>query len=106
MKIPMLLLLIVVTFIDFEHQIIPDRITLPGIPLALLMGATILPDPFSGIAPLGFGSSLIGVLFGGGLFYLIAVIGEAAFKSRLHRARMAVRRSLDEYFLEAGDTEH
>jgi len=26
---------------------------------------------------------------------------EAAFKSRLHRARLAVRRSLDEYFLEA-----
>jgi RNA polymerase sigma-70 factor (ECF subfamily) len=27
-------------------------------------------------------------------------IGEAAFKSRLHRARLAVRRALDEYFLE------
>jgi RNA polymerase sigma-70 factor (ECF subfamily) len=28
-------------------------------------------------------------------------IGEAAFKSRLHRARLAVRRALDEHFLEA-----
>jgi RNA polymerase sigma-70 factor, ECF subfamily len=28
-------------------------------------------------------------------------LGEAAFKSRLHRARLAVRRALDEYFLEA-----
>ena len=28
-------------------------------------------------------------------------LGEAAFKSRLHRARLAVRRSIDEYFLEA-----
>lgn len=27
-------------------------------------------------------------------------LGEAAFKSRLHRARLAVRRGLDEYFLE------
>ena len=27
-------------------------------------------------------------------------VGEAAFKSRLHRARLAVRRALDEYFLE------
>jgi RNA polymerase sigma-70 factor, ECF subfamily len=27
-------------------------------------------------------------------------LGEAAFKSRLHRARLAVRRALDEYFLE------
>jgi RNA polymerase sigma-70 factor (ECF subfamily) len=26
-------------------------------------------------------------------------LGEAAFKSRLHRARLAVRRALDEYFL-------
>ncbi len=28
-------------------------------------------------------------------------LGEAAFKSRLHRARLAVRRALDQYFLEA-----
>jgi RNA polymerase sigma-70 factor (ECF subfamily) len=28
-------------------------------------------------------------------------LGEAAFKSRLHRARLAVRRALDGYFLEA-----
>jgi len=28
-------------------------------------------------------------------------LGEAAFKSRLHRARLAVRRAIDEYFLEA-----
>ena len=28
-------------------------------------------------------------------------LGEAAFKSRLHRARLAVRRALDEYFLDA-----
>jgi RNA polymerase sigma-70 factor (ECF subfamily) len=27
-------------------------------------------------------------------------LGEAAFKSRLHRARLAVRRALDEYFVE------
>jgi RNA polymerase sigma-70 factor (ECF subfamily) len=29
-------------------------------------------------------------------------LGEAAFKSRLHRARLAVRRALDEYFMEGG----
>jgi RNA polymerase sigma-70 factor (ECF subfamily) len=28
-------------------------------------------------------------------------LGEAAFKSRLHRARLAVRRAIDEHFLEA-----
>ncbi len=31
-------------------------------------------------------------------------LGEAAFKSRLHRARLAVRRVLDEYFLDGGDS--
>jgi len=30
----------------------------------------------------------------------IMELGEAAFKSRLHRARLAVRRALDDYFLE------
>jgi RNA polymerase sigma-70 factor (ECF subfamily) len=30
-------------------------------------------------------------------------LGEAAFKSRLHRARLAVRRALDQYFLEADE---
>jgi RNA polymerase sigma-70 factor, ECF subfamily len=29
-------------------------------------------------------------------------LGEAAFKSRLHRARLVVRRAVDEYFLETG----
>ena len=30
-------------------------------------------------------------------------LGEAAFKSRLHRARMTVRRAMDEYFLKGED---
>ena len=31
----------------------------------------------------------------------IMELGEAAFKSRLHRARLAVRRAIDGYYLEA-----
>lgn len=57
--------LIVVTFIDLEHQIIPDRITLPGILIGFILGATVL--------PVGWLNSLIGLLLGGGLFYLVAV---------------------------------
>lgn len=72
--------LIVITFIDLEHQIIPDTITLPGIPLALIAGATILPDPFSKSDSLGLQASLIGILTGGGLFYLTAVLGKAVFR--------------------------
>lgn len=72
--------LVVITFIDLEFQIIPDRITLPGIPLSLILGATILPDPFFRYDSMGFKSSLIGLTAGGGLFYLIAVTGRAILK--------------------------
>lgn len=57
--------LIVVTFIDLEHQIIPDRITLPGILIGFILGAAVL--------PVGWLNSLIGLFLGGGLFYLVAV---------------------------------
>ncbi|MBI4654853.1 MAG: prepilin peptidase [Nitrospirae bacterium] len=72
--------LIVITFIDFEYQIIPDRITLPGILISLILGSTVLPDPFFRSELLGFKPSLIGILAGGGVFYLVAVLGKAAFK--------------------------
>lgn len=72
--------LIVITFIDLEYQIIPDGITIPGILLALIFGSTILPDPFSRSDLLGFKTSIIGILLGGGLYYAIAVSGKAVFK--------------------------
>jgi leader peptidase (prepilin peptidase)/N-methyltransferase len=57
--------LIVVTFIDLDHQIIPDAISLPGIAIGLLCAA------------LGYGppllDSAIGVVLGGGSLYAIAV---------------------------------
>ncbi len=56
--------LIVITFIDLEYQIIPNGITLSGIPLALVFGSTILPDPFSRADLLGFKASIIGILLG------------------------------------------
>jgi leader peptidase (prepilin peptidase)/N-methyltransferase len=66
--------LIVITFIDLDFQIIPDRITLPGIPIGLLAGSFLLPDPFLRDSLLGFRDSVIGFLAGGGLFYAIAAI--------------------------------
>ncbi len=55
--------LLVVTGIDLEHRIIPDRVTLPGIVLGLA-AAWLLPP--------GIVSSAVGTLVGGGLFYVIA----------------------------------
>jgi leader peptidase (prepilin peptidase)/N-methyltransferase len=72
--------LIVIFFIDLEHQIIPNSITLPGIPIAVVLGAAILPDPFSPMDPLGWQASIIGCLAGGGSFYLVAVVGKALLK--------------------------
>jgi len=72
--------LVTIFFIDLEHQIIPDSITLPGIPLALLFGITVLPDPFARLDSLGIKSSITGAMLGGGLFYLIAILGRALLK--------------------------
>jgi leader peptidase (prepilin peptidase) / N-methyltransferase len=57
--------LLVITFIDLDHQIIPDRITLPGMVVGLVASAVIL--------PLGFLNALIGLLLGGSLFYGVAM---------------------------------
>jgi len=66
--------LVVITFIDLDFQIIPDTITLSGIPMGLFAGSFFLPDPFLRATALGFTSSLVGLLAGGGLYYLVAVL--------------------------------
>jgi leader peptidase (prepilin peptidase)/N-methyltransferase len=66
--------LIVITFIDLDFQIIPDRITLPGIVIGLVTGSLLMPDPFMRYSLLGIKSSVIGLLSGGGLFYAIAAL--------------------------------
>jgi leader peptidase (prepilin peptidase)/N-methyltransferase len=55
---------LVVTFIDLDHRIIPDVITLPGIPIGL--AASFGPGL---ISPL---EALIGMLAGGGSLFLVA----------------------------------
>jgi leader peptidase (prepilin peptidase) / N-methyltransferase len=56
--------LIVVTFIDLDHQIIPDVISLPGIVVGLVLSLVRHPP--------GFESAFIGTLLGGGLLYAVA----------------------------------
>ncbi|MFQ5432913.1 MAG: prepilin peptidase [Nitrospinota bacterium] len=58
--------LVAVVFIDIDHFIIPDAITLPGIPIGLLCAWLFL--------PLSISDALIGVLVGGGILFVIAVI--------------------------------
>jgi len=56
--------LIVITYIDIDHQIIPDMISLPGIPIFFLASLA-LPD-------MTVTDSLLGLLAGGGSLYLVA----------------------------------
>ncbi len=58
--------LIVITAIDLEHQLIPDRITLPGI-VAGFAGSVLLSRD-------SWLNSLLGILLGGGAFFLIIVL--------------------------------
>lgn len=63
---------VVITFIDLDFQIIPDRITLPGIPIGLVAGSFLLPDPFMRAAGLGPWASFIGSISGFLFYFLIA----------------------------------
>ena len=58
--------LLIVSFIDLAHKIIPDVITLPGILVGIL--ASLL------VTPLTVASSVLGMFLGGGLFFLVAVL--------------------------------
>ena len=60
--------LLALTYIDLDHQLLPDRITLPGIAVGLAIAA-LAPgvDRWTSIA-----SSLLGILVGGGILWLVA----------------------------------
>jgi leader peptidase (prepilin peptidase)/N-methyltransferase len=65
-------LLIAITFIDLDHQIIPDALSLPGIGVGLL-GAILFPwIPWT--------VSWLGILLGGGILYAIALGSELLAK--------------------------
>jgi leader peptidase (prepilin peptidase)/N-methyltransferase len=56
--------LLVITFIDIDHQIIPDVITLPGIPVFFAASFA--------LKQIGFVESILGILVGGGSLFLVA----------------------------------
>jgi leader peptidase (prepilin peptidase)/N-methyltransferase len=65
--------LIVIAFVDLEHQIIPDVITLPGIPICFLMAVFAM-----GIS---WWDAALGLLIGGGILYVIALAYELIRKA-------------------------
>lgn len=63
--------LVVVSFIDLDHQIIPNVVTLPGIPLGLLAGLVLREPPLL--------DRMMGTLLGAGFLYLVLLYGGALF---------------------------
>jgi leader peptidase (prepilin peptidase)/N-methyltransferase len=63
--------LTVITFIDLDHQIIPNIITLPGIPLGILAGLVLGEPPLL--------DRIIGALAGAGFLYLVLFYGSAFY---------------------------
>jgi len=65
--------LIVITFIDLDHQIIPDILSLPGIPVFFLASVFLVRE-------ITWKDALLGVLIGGGILYTIALVHELITK--------------------------
>jgi leader peptidase (prepilin peptidase)/N-methyltransferase len=60
--------LLIVALIDLDHRIIPNIITLPGMAVGVGLSMGVLP-----LAPL---ASLFGLMIGGAIFYLIALVSK------------------------------
>ena len=79
-------ILIIVTFIDFEFRLIPDALTIPSIILALLVsiffpfihGKEMFPS--LPVFVNGLLSSLAGIAAGGGIIYVVGLIGKLIFR--------------------------
>lgn len=63
--------LVVIAFIDIDHQIIPNVVTLPGIPLGLLAGVLFGEPPVL--------DRILGTLTGAGFLYLVLLYGGAVY---------------------------
>lgn len=72
--------LIAITFIDFEHKLIPDRITYPGIVVGLLASLIVKHQAPPILSHIPWFASLIdsslGVLAGGGILWAIAILSK------------------------------
>ena len=64
--------LIIIAFIDLQEQIIPDIISLPGVVIGLILSFIV---PY-----MSFINSVLGVLVGGGIILIIALVGSKIFK--------------------------
>ena len=78
-------LLVVATFIDFEHFIIPDEITWGGAAAGLAFSAALPVLHGESSHLMGFVMSLIGALSGFALLWVVSVLGKLAFGKKTLR---------------------
>jgi leader peptidase (prepilin peptidase)/N-methyltransferase len=71
--------LIVATFIDFEHFIIPDEITIGGIVVGFVCSFAVPALHFVSTPREALQNSFLGILIGGGLIYAILRLGKLLF---------------------------
>jgi len=69
---PLSCVLIVLSFVDLDERIIPDRVTIPGLAIGLVAA------PLAGLT--SWGGSFLGAVVGGGVLYLVALLGAAVFR--------------------------
>jgi leader peptidase (prepilin peptidase) / N-methyltransferase len=72
--------LLLATFVDLEHMIIPDRVSIGGMLIGLVLSAAVPALHGKDQAWAGLLTSLIGLVAGGGSLWLVAVLGKMAFK--------------------------
>lgn len=73
-------LLLVATFVDIEHQIIPDEVSVGGLGFGLLLSSLIPSLHGAVIWWRGLTDSLIGAVVGGAVIYLTGVLGNLVFR--------------------------
>ena len=72
--------LVLGTFVDFEHMIIPDRVTLGGIVAGLILSVLVPSLHAETVAWRSLLSGVIGAGVGWGSLWLVAVVGKLIFK--------------------------
>lgn len=72
--------LVLGTFVDFDHMIIPDRVTIGGIIAGLILSPLIPSLHGEATALGGFVAALVGFAAGGGILWLVGVFGKMIFR--------------------------
>ena len=99
----LLVLFVLATFIDFEHYIIPDRVTIGGTAAGLVL-SLLVPQMMGVGSPLkALGLSFLGAVVGFGILFAVVELGKLAFGRKHIRYEKPVPFELKRYAGEAGD---